>query len=168
MNNYDIIVIGTGLGGLTAGAKLAKEGKKVLLIEQHSKPGGCATTFKRGDFTMEVGLHEMDGPSMHDMKTKIFNELEVFENVEFIKVPEFYYFVSNSIKISIPHDPSEAKRILIGKFPDQIEGINAFYDRILSQKQKSAVNEKSQDSSWFSPSISFDLRDLSSPSKDKS
>jgi len=33
--NYDIIIIGAGLGGLTAGAKLAKEGKKVLLIEQH-------------------------------------------------------------------------------------------------------------------------------------
>ncbi|MBS1231661.1 MAG: hypothetical protein H6R35_499, partial [Bacteroidetes bacterium] len=40
---YDIIIIGAGLGGLTAGAKLAREGKKVLLIEQHTKPGGCAT-----------------------------------------------------------------------------------------------------------------------------
>lgn len=34
--NYDVIVIGGGLGGLSAGAKLAKEGKKVLLLEQHS------------------------------------------------------------------------------------------------------------------------------------
>ena len=61
MNNFDVIIIGGGLGGLTAGAKLAKEGKKVCLIEQHSIPGGCATTFKRKDFIMEVGLHEMDG-----------------------------------------------------------------------------------------------------------
>jgi phytoene dehydrogenase-like protein len=53
---YDIIIVGAGLGGLTAGAKLTREGKKVLVIEQHSKPGGCATTFRRGDFTMEVGL----------------------------------------------------------------------------------------------------------------
>ena len=81
---YDVIIIGAGLGGLTAGAKLAREGKKVLIVEQHSKPGGCATTFKRGDFTMEVGLHEMDGPSPRDMKTRIFNELEVSGNVEFI------------------------------------------------------------------------------------
>ncbi|MCG3220972.1 MAG: NAD(P)-binding protein, partial [Candidatus Heimdallarchaeota archaeon] len=43
----DIIVIGAGLGGLFSGAKLAKEGKKVLLIEQHNIPGGCATVFKR-------------------------------------------------------------------------------------------------------------------------
>ncbi len=67
---YDIIIIGGGLGGLTAGAKLSKEGKKVLLIEQHDRPGGCATTFKRGDYTMEVGLHEMDGPSPSDIKNK--------------------------------------------------------------------------------------------------
>ena len=59
--DYDVIVVGGGLGGLTAGAKLAKEGRKVLLIEQHDRPGGCATTFKRRDFIMEVGLHEMDG-----------------------------------------------------------------------------------------------------------
>ena len=86
---YDIIIIGAGLGGLTAGAKLAREGKKVLLIEQHNQPGGCATTFRKGDFTFEVGLHEMDGPSQRDMKNRIFNELGVFNNVEFIKVPEF-------------------------------------------------------------------------------
>jgi all-trans-retinol 13,14-reductase len=138
MNNYDIIVIGTGLGGLIAGAKLSKEGKKVLLIEQHSKPGGCATTFKRGDFTLEVGLHEMDGPSMRDMKTKIFDELEVFGNVEFIKVPEFYYFVNNNIKIGIPHDPVEAKKILAERFPDQIRGLDAFYERILNPPKKLA------------------------------
>ncbi|MBW6481061.1 MAG: FAD-dependent oxidoreductase, partial [Bacteroidales bacterium] len=45
--NHDIIIIGAGLGGLTAGANLAKQGKKVLLIEQHDRPGGCATTFTR-------------------------------------------------------------------------------------------------------------------------
>ena len=48
------IIIGAGLGGLTAGAKLSKKGKKVLLIEQHSVPGGCATTYKRKDNKIEV------------------------------------------------------------------------------------------------------------------
>ena len=88
---YDIIIIGAGLGGLTAGAKLAKEGKKVLLIEQHNRPGGCATTFKRKDFVFEVGLHEMDGLVNADMKIKIFRELGVFDKVEFLRVPEFYH-----------------------------------------------------------------------------
>ncbi|MDX1284712.1 MAG: NAD(P)-binding protein, partial [Draconibacterium sp.] len=89
---YDVIVIGSGLGGLVAGAKLSKSGKKVLLIEQHSIPGGCATSFQRGDFTMEVGLHEMDGLHKKDLKTRIFRDLGVFEHVNFLKVPEFYRF----------------------------------------------------------------------------
>ena len=37
---YDVIIIGAGLGGLTAGAKLTKEGLRVLLLEQHDRPGG--------------------------------------------------------------------------------------------------------------------------------
>jgi all-trans-retinol 13,14-reductase len=142
---YDIIIIGAGLGGLTAGAKLTKEGKKVLLIEQHSQPGGCATTFRRGVYTMEVGLHEMDGPSPRDMKTRIFNELGVFENVDFIKIPEFYHFVNERLEITIPHDPSDAKMILIRKFPDETSGIEAYFNQILNPKKKSVGSEQIND-----------------------
>jgi len=142
---YDVIIIGAGLGGLTAGAKLAKEGKKVLVIEQHSKPGGCATTFRRGVYTMEVGLHEMDGPSPRDMKTRIFTELEVFDNVDFIKIPEFYHFVNDHVKITIPHDPSEAKRILNEKFPEEASGIEAYFHQILNPKRKPVAGEQIKD-----------------------
>ena len=47
MKEYDVIIVGAGLGGLTAGAKLAREGKKVLMVEQHTVVGGCSTVFKR-------------------------------------------------------------------------------------------------------------------------
>ena len=73
--DQDVIIIGGGLGGLVAGATLAKAGKQVMLIEQHIIVGGCATTFKRKDFTVEVGLHEMDGLNKCDIKRKIFDEL---------------------------------------------------------------------------------------------
>lgn len=136
--NYDAIIIGAGLGGLTAGAKLAKEGRKVLVVEQHSKPGGCATTFRRGGYTLEVGLHEMDGPSPRDMKTRIFNELEVFENVKFVRVPEFYRFVSDRVDITIPHDPAEAARRLKEVYPAESDGIDAYFEQILNPKRKPA------------------------------
>ena len=79
---YNTIIIGGGLAGLTAGATLSKFGKKVLLLEQHHKPGGCATTFKRGDFIIEVGLHEMSGLTENGSITQIFKMLEVDKHVQ--------------------------------------------------------------------------------------
>lgn len=142
---YDIIIIGAGLGGLTAGAKLAKEGNKVLLIEQHDRPGGCATTFKRKDYIFEVGLHEMDGLAGADMKIKIFRELGVFDNVEFLKVPEFYHFVNSRYEITIPHDPEKATEVLIDNFPGEETGIKAYFDQILNAKKKAKESEGKAD-----------------------
>lgn len=134
--NYDIIIIGAGLGGLAAGAKLAKEGKKVLLIEQHDRPGGCATTFKRKDFTMEVGLHEMDGLDSTDLKIKIFKDLGVFDEVEFLRVPEFYHFIHGNNEFTMPHNADKAIELLSEKFPNEVTGIHSFFDRLLNSKKK--------------------------------
>ena len=133
---YDIIIVGGGLGGLTAGAKLAKEGKWILLIEQHDRPGGCATTFKRKDFIMEVGLHEMDGPSPSDIKTKLFNELDVFNNVTFLPIPEFYHFIRGTTEITVPHDPVKAAETLKNRFPGEENGIDAYYNYLLFPKKR--------------------------------
>jgi len=138
--NYDVIIIGAGLGGLTAGAKLAREGMKVLVIEQHIRPGGCATTFRRGAFTLEVGLHEMDGPGGRDMKNRIFSELDVNGNVEFIPVPEFYRFIRGDLTVTIPHDPQVAAERLSEMFPDEKEGITRYYEQILNPRKRPADN----------------------------
>ncbi len=128
---YDVVIIGAGLGGLTAGAKLAREGKKVLVIEQHDRPGGYATTFQRGDFLMEVGLHEMDGPAPGDIKTKIFNDLDVFNHVGIIRLPEFYRFVNGRVDVTLPHDRRVAEERLTALFPGEAGGIRAYFDQIM-------------------------------------
>ena len=57
-NKYDVIIIGGGLGGLTAANKLAKNGRKVLLLESHDKLGGFATWFyRKGKHIFDVSLH---------------------------------------------------------------------------------------------------------------
>lgn len=56
---YDVVIVGAGNGGLSAAAYLSKEGKKVLLLEKHNIPGGCATSFVRGRFEFEATLHEL-------------------------------------------------------------------------------------------------------------
>lgn len=56
--SYDVVVIGSGLGGLTAANILAREGRSVLLLEQHYKLGGMATWFKRpGGHIFDISLH---------------------------------------------------------------------------------------------------------------
>lgn len=53
--SFDIIIIGSGIGGLTAGALLAKYGKKVAIFESHSIAGGAAHTFTRQGFKFDSG-----------------------------------------------------------------------------------------------------------------
>jgi phytoene dehydrogenase-like protein len=144
---YDVIVIGAGLGGLTAGAKLAREGRKVLVLEQHDRPGGCATTFKRRDFTMEVGLHEMDGLHPKDIKHRIFDDLGITGKVEFLQVPEFYRFINGRYDLVIPHDPEEAKAILKSKFPAEEKGIDDYFYHVLNVRRVMVANRDKPDRS---------------------
>ena len=135
MQEHDVIIIGSGLAGLTAGAKLAKEGKKVLLIEQHDKVGGCATVFHRkiqGKKTgFEVGLHEMDGlDNAFDPKNHIFEELGINNQVEFIRVPEFFRITNGRFDITIPHDIPTAKSVLSKAFPGEQDAVDTFFKDI--------------------------------------
>ena len=127
---YNTIIIGGGLAGLTAGATLSKFGKKVLLVEQHHKPGGCATTFKRGDFIVEVGLHEMSGLVENGSLKRIFNMLEVDKHVQLERVPEFYGIASDTEDFVFPHGFEAAAKALIDKYPDEEKGLQKFLKTI--------------------------------------
>jgi len=145
--HYDVIIIGAGLGGLTAGAKLAKEGKKVLMLEQHDRPGGCATTFKRRDFTMEVGLHEMDGLHPRDIKRRIFDDIGLGDRVKFLPVPEFFRFINERYDLVIPHDPEEAKALLKEAFPGEEKGIDDYFYHVLNVRRVMVTHKDKPDRS---------------------
>ena len=72
-----VVVIGAGIGGLTAAALLAKRGYDVVIFEQAAVPGGCASTFKRRGFTFDVGATQVAGLEPGGIHHRIFTELGV-------------------------------------------------------------------------------------------
>ncbi len=78
------IVIGAGIGGLTAGALLAKRGYQVRVFDSSIVPGGCASTFRRRGFTFDVGATQVAGLEPGGIHYRIFSELGV-------EVPEARY-----------------------------------------------------------------------------
>lgn len=131
MRDFDVVVIGAGLGGLASAAFLAKEGKRVLLLERHYVPGGYATSFLRGRFEFEISLHELSG--LGDEKNpgplwRMFKELGVTEKVEFLPIPDFYRCVLPDVDIVLPKGREEYEAVLCERFPHDAEGIREFTD----------------------------------------
>ena len=72
-----IIVVGAGIGGLTVGALLAKRGYDITIYDQAIIPGGCASTFKRRNFTFDVGATQVAGLEPGGIHQRIFQELAI-------------------------------------------------------------------------------------------
>ncbi|PSB67316.1 C-3',4' desaturase CrtD, partial [filamentous cyanobacterium CCP1] len=72
-----VVVIGAGIGGLTAAALLAHRGYSVLVLDQAIVPGGCASTFKRKGFTFDVGATQVAGLEPNGIHYRIFSELGI-------------------------------------------------------------------------------------------
>jgi phytoene dehydrogenase-like protein len=117
--NYDAIVIGSGLGGLTAGALYATDGKRVLVLERHSAFGGAASMFERGGLLIEAGLHEIDGLDPEDSKMWTLDRLGVTGKVDFL-TPDILYAVRHPLigdEFAMPHGQQRVINATIERFP---------------------------------------------------
>lgn len=128
IEEYDVVIIGAGIGGLACASLLAKEGLKVLVIEQSSKPGGYATSYRKGEFTFDSCVHFLGGYSKQGIIRKLLQSLEVEEEIEFIEVQSPMGVILNNKKISLPiKDPPELEKTLQGIFPQQASQIPKYF-----------------------------------------
>lgn len=97
--NYDIIVIGAGCGGLSAALCAAKEGKKTLVIERGNKVGGLATSFTRGRFNFDTGLIHLCGlsktPEVGDLR-RILDDFNITDKIEWVEIPEAFRLITKN------------------------------------------------------------------------
>jgi len=132
MSDYDVVVIGAGNGGLTSALGLAKKGLKVMLLERHNIPGGCATSFIRGRFEFEVALHQLSGLGTEDFPGPLRNTLEqlgVMEKLDFIQMDNLYRVIMpESLDITLKADRPEAVAALKERFPKESSNIDRFFD----------------------------------------
>lgn len=130
MKQYDAIVIGAGNAGLTAATALQRGGSKTLLLERHNIPGGCATSFVRGEYEFEVALHQLSGLGTEDrpfIMRKIFKDLGVMDKVEFVQENELYRIVvTDEIDTTLPASWSGLRRKLQADFPSESENLARF------------------------------------------
>ncbi len=124
--SYDVLVVGAGIGGLTAAALLAKRGYRVLVVEQHYLPGGCASIFRRQGFTFDVGasLFFGFGEKGYNPHQFVMNELE--EDITLVPMDEtFTIHLDQQTKVSMYTQRERFWEEMCSCFPHQSEQIKA-------------------------------------------
>jgi all-trans-retinol 13,14-reductase len=131
---FDAIIIGSGIGGLTVSALLAKQHKCVLVLEQHFTPGGFTHGFERksGKFHWDVGLHYVGEMGEGSPYRSIFNYL-TNGKLKWQQMPDLFdKFVYPDFTFAVNADVDRFKADLIQQFPQEKAGIDRYFKDIQS------------------------------------
>lgn len=133
MKQYDVIIIGGGLGGLTCATILSKEGLGVCLLEQHSKIGGCLQSFCRDGCNLDTGMHYVGSLSEGQIMHQYFKYLGIVDLLRLQKLAEdgfdCFHF-SDGTKFCHAMGYENFIDTLCSSFPDERDNLDAFCKRI--------------------------------------
>lgn len=126
-NDFDAVIIGSGIGGLTCGAFLARAGMKVAVLERHYTIGGYAHSFKRGGFRFESGIHSVplapDGFIFHLLRL-----LGVDSTIEAVSHEAMYSYTAGGRGYRVPAQIDSLRMQLVDSFPSQRVNLQALFD----------------------------------------
>ncbi len=130
-STFDVIVIGSGIGGLVTATQLAVKGAKVLVLEKYIIPGGSAGYFQREGYRFDVGASMIFGFGQKGTTNLLTRALAaVGLSQETIPDPvQVHYHLPNDLDIKVHRDYNRFLRHLIVRFPHEKKGIKQFYDR---------------------------------------
>ncbi len=133
-SNYDVVIIGAGIGGLVSGCYLAKAGMSVMIVEQSNKPGGSCTSFNKNGFIFDVGVHYLG--SCREGKGILFtilNDLSLNDDIKFLNCDPYDRIITPNEDIYISKDLARTVAEFTKWFPKQSSNIKSFFNFVLSK-----------------------------------
>ena len=130
MRTYDVIVIGSGIGGLVSAGILASRGLKLLAIEKQSAPGGYLSSFKRNGFIFDSAVDCISGVAPGGLIYRVLEMLGVVNDLKFVRVDPIRVSRFPDFDISVDADVNAYRERLCRYFPSEASCIGPFFDRI--------------------------------------
>jgi all-trans-retinol 13,14-reductase len=124
---WDTIVIGSGMGGMTTAAMLAKLGQRVLVLEQHYVPGGFTHMFKRKGYTWDVGVHAVGEVSTRSMPGRLLRTL-TDDQLKWESLGPVYdaFHFPGDVHIDFPDSAKQFRENLVAAFPKEVAAIDEY------------------------------------------
>lgn len=131
-NSYDVVIIGSGLGGLECALTLSREGYSVCVLEQSTLLGGCLQSFKRNGRTIDTGMHYIGGMDDGEIMRQYFKYFGVLDDLDFIKLdPEFDRIIfGDKSEYCFQSGFDNFRRSLVEQFPHERVGIEQYCEMI--------------------------------------
>ncbi|MBX3183186.1 MAG: NAD(P)/FAD-dependent oxidoreductase [Polyangiaceae bacterium] len=138
--SFDVIVIGSGMGGMTCAAALAHYDRKVLLLEQHYVPGGFTHSFARKGFVWDAGVHAIGEMLPHELPAKILAWLTRGQ-VEMVPLGDPYdrFSFHDGFDWGLPANRERWVQALYKAFPDQRAAIDKYLQAVKEATQAAVV-----------------------------
>ena len=126
-DTFDAVVVGAGMGGLTAAALLARHGAAVLVVDPHYVAGGNGTVFRRRGYEFDVGLHYIGDCGSNGLIPRILRAAGV-TNVRFREMdPDgFDTFRFPDLEFRVPRGLDVFRQRLVDRFPTEARGIDRY------------------------------------------